>query len=63
VQGLAFVDDDHLAVAPETGGVFVYTLNTDELLGLVRSALTRGLTASECQRFNFVDCPTLDDLR
>lgn len=63
VQGLAFVDEQHLAVAPETGGVFVYTLDAEELLGLVRSALTRGLIASECQRFNFEDCPTLDDLR
>jgi DNA-binding SARP family transcriptional activator/WD40 repeat protein len=64
VQGLAFVGDQHLAVAPEAGSVLVYTLDADELLGLVRASLTRGFTSSECQRFNFDDhCPALDDLR
>lgn len=63
VQGLAFVNENHLAVAPEPGGVFVYTLDAGELLDLVRSSLTRGLTTAECQRFNFDVCPALDDLR
>lgn len=64
VQGVAFVDDDHLAVAPEDGGVSVYALDPDELLGIVRASLTRGFTTTECARFNFGDdCPTLAGMR
>jgi hypothetical protein len=64
VQGLAFVDDRHLAVAPEEGGVRVYTLDADELLEIVRASLTRGFTTTECARFDFgADCPTLADLQ
>lgn len=57
VQGLAFINDRHLAVAPEEGGVFVYTLDADELLDIVRGSLTRDFTTTECQRFDLDACP------
>jgi WD40 repeat protein len=50
VQGLAFVGDDHLAVAPEAGGVQVYTLDPDELVATARGSLVRGFTPTECAR-------------
>jgi class 3 adenylate cyclase/WD40 repeat protein len=63
-QGVAFVSNQHLAVAPATGHVFIYTLDPVELVDIARQSLHRGLTADECQRYNFGDeCPTLDELR
>jgi hypothetical protein len=60
VQGLAFVDGDHLAVSPEAGGIQVHTLlATEELVRLVRSSLTRGFTATECARYDLDPCPAL----
>lgn len=64
IQGVAFIDDNHLAVTPQTGGLYVYTLDPGELLNIVRASLTRGLTELECQQHNFADgCPTLEELR
>ena len=63
-QGVAFVDDTHLAVAPQPGGLLVFTLDRDELLATVRSSLTRGFTPDECERFAFAEpCPSLDAMR
>ena len=63
VQGLSFVNDDHLAVAPEDGNILVYTLDVDELISIARQSLSRGFTAEECEKYNFGDdCPTLDEL-
>jgi WD40 repeat protein len=64
VQGLAFVDDRHLAVGPHSGHLYIYTIDRDELIGIVRASLLRGYTELECERFNFADdCPTLEELR
>jgi DNA-binding SARP family transcriptional activator/WD40 repeat protein/energy-coupling factor transporter ATP-binding protein EcfA2 len=63
VQGLAFVGDTHLAVAPEEGGMRIYTIGTEELLRIVRGSLTRGFTATECARYDLDPCPTLSDIR
>ncbi|HZD22956.1 MAG TPA: WD40 repeat domain-containing protein, partial [Acidimicrobiia bacterium] len=64
VQGVAFIDEDHLAVAPESGGVYVYTLDSDELVRIVRESLWRGFTPLECEQYNFGDdCPSLQELR
>jgi WD40 repeat protein len=64
LQGVAFVDDQHLVVTPEEGNLLVVTIDPDELLDLVRRSLTRGFTATECARFGFGDeCPTLAELR
>ncbi len=62
--GVAFVNEHNLAVALDGGDVVVVTLDTDELVGIVRRSLTRGFTAGECERFGFGDnCPTLAELR
>jgi WD40 repeat protein len=64
VQGVAFVDDTHLAVTPEGGDLLFVTIDRDELLDLVSASLTRGFTETECERFTFGDdCPTLAELR
>ena len=60
VQGLAFVDDTHLAVGTEHGGITVYTLDPDELIDVVRRSLTRGFSAAECARYAVTeDCVAL----
>jgi DNA-binding SARP family transcriptional activator/WD40 repeat protein len=64
MQGVVFLSDTHLAVAPQTGGVLVYTLDPDELVTIVRGSLIRGFTPAECDRYGFGDeCPTLAELR
>jgi len=64
VQGIAFLNDRHLAVALRTGNVYVVTLDTDELNDIVRASLTRGFTETECARYGFGDeCPTLEEMR
>ena len=64
IQGVAFVDDHHLAVTPQEGNLLLVTIDPDELLDIVRRSLTRGFTATECTRFGFGDeCPTLAELR
>jgi WD40 repeat protein len=63
VQGLAYVDDDQLAVTPQEGGILVETLDRADLLARVRSGLTRGFTPQECERFGLDPCPTLEELR
>jgi DNA-binding SARP family transcriptional activator/WD40 repeat protein/energy-coupling factor transporter ATP-binding protein EcfA2 len=61
VQGLAFLNDTNLAVAPEEGGIRVYTIAADELLRIIRGSLTRGFTATECVRYDLDPCPTLSE--
>ena len=64
IVGVAFVDDQHLAVTPRDGDLVLVTIDQDELLEIVRRSLTRGFTATECSRFGFADeCPTLAELR
>lgn len=64
VQGVAFIDNSHLAVTPEEGNLYVVTIDTDELLEIVRESLTRGFTTTECSKFSFGDtCPSLAQLR
>jgi hypothetical protein len=61
---VAFVDDRHLAVALDGGTVQVVTMDSAELLDIVRRSLARGFTESECDRFDLGDgCPTLFELR
>ncbi len=64
VQGVAFIDNHRLAVTPQTGGFYVYTLDPDELMEIVRPSLHRAFTPAECARFSFGDeCPALEELR
>jgi WD40 repeat protein len=63
-QGVAFVDDTHLAVMPQAGDLLIMILDRAELLATVRSTLTRGFTDAECEQFGFGGaCPTLEELR
>ena len=63
-QGLAFTDETHLAVVPESGDLLIMLLDRDALLEKVRSTLTRGPTPAECDTYGFVGaCPTLEELR
>jgi len=59
VYGVAFHPDGiHLATAALDGSVRTYTLQTQELLDLARSRLTRQLTDEECQKFlHLSECP------
>jgi class 3 adenylate cyclase/WD40 repeat protein len=63
IKGVAFVDDHRVAVGLENGQLHVVTINPIQLLDLARSSLTRTFTRSECERFNFEECPTLEELR
>jgi len=61
---VAFVDDTHLAVMPQDGTLLIMILDRPELLAKVRSTLTRGFTAEECEQYGFGSgCPTLDEMR
>jgi WD40 repeat protein len=64
VQGVAFVDDAHIAVVPQGGSVYIETTDPQELLTLARRSLTRGFTETECSRYGIGQhCPTLEELR
>ena len=63
VQGLAFLDDERLAVVVRDGSLRVYTLDEQQLIDLVRGSLTRSFTEVECDRYGIDPCPTLDELR
>ncbi|MFN8620049.1 MAG: hypothetical protein U0869_04765 [Chloroflexota bacterium] len=51
VQGVAFVDDHHVLVAPDGGDLLQMTIDSAELLGPVRSAPSRGFTPTECTTY------------
>ena len=63
VQGLAFVDNERLVVAPDGGGLATFTTDPGELLRLVRSSLSRGFTETECATYGIDPCPTLEEMR
>jgi WD40 repeat protein len=63
VNGVALIDDRRLGVVLDDGNLRVLTIDTSELLGIVRRSLTRGFTEAECERFNFEQCPTLEEMR
>jgi hypothetical protein len=63
MQGVAFLTNTHLAVAPQPGGVQVLTIDPVELADVVSGSLTRGFTKAECERYGFgTNCPTLEEL-
>jgi WD40 repeat protein len=62
-QGVAFIDDRHIAVTPGDGGLLVMTIDQSELQTLVRRSLTRGFTATECATYAIDPCPTLTQMR
>jgi class 3 adenylate cyclase/WD40 repeat protein len=63
VQGLAFVSEEHLVVAPQRAPVQTVTLDLDELVKIASTSLVRGFTPFECDRFDFgPECPSFTDL-
>jgi WD40 repeat protein len=57
-KGLAFVDDQHLAIGTQQGLVAVLTLDLDELVDIARSRVSRTFTDQECQTYLQVEsCP------
>jgi WD40 repeat protein len=63
VSAVAFVTDDHLGVLLADGNLRVVTMDTAELLAIVRGSLTRAFSEAECERFNFDPCPSLEEMR
>jgi WD40 repeat protein len=63
VQGVAFVDNLHLAVTPRRGDLLIMTLDPTELANVVRASLTRTFTATECTTYAIDPCPTLAEIR
>ena len=64
VQGLAFIDERHLAVIPQRSGeLFVMTVDAAELAATVRASISRGFTATECSTYDIDPCPTLEQSR
>ncbi len=63
VQGVAFIDNLHLAVTPRRGDLLIMTLDPGELANAVRASLTRTFTGTECKTYGIDPCPTLADMR
>jgi class 3 adenylate cyclase/WD40 repeat protein/energy-coupling factor transporter ATP-binding protein EcfA2 len=63
VQGIAFIDDGHLAVTPQGGDLLIMTVDPAELLSTVRASLTRSFATAECKRYAIEPCPTLEQMR
>jgi WD40 repeat protein len=62
VTGVAFSPSDngtHLAIASADGVVRIFLINSEELLALAQSRVTRSLTAAECKEYLHVEpCPS-----
>ena len=65
VGGVAFVGDtQHLLVtALHTGELRKVSSDTEELLGIARTRVTRGFTETECTTYRIDPCPTLEEIR
>jgi WD40 repeat protein len=63
VQGVAFIDNRHLAVTPQYLGLLIMTADPAELADIVRASLTRTFTATECATYGIDPCPTLEQMR
>jgi WD40 repeat protein len=62
LTGVAFLEETHLGVLID-GDFQVLTIDTDELLAIVRGSLTDGFTQAECDRYKISPCPSLDEMR
>jgi DNA-binding SARP family transcriptional activator/WD40 repeat protein len=63
--GVDFVgDESHLLVAGlHTGELQRVTTDTEELLEIAQSRVTRGFTDTECTTYRIDPCPTLEEIR
>jgi WD40 repeat protein len=62
-KGVAFIDDQRVAVGLADGTLHSVTIDANELIREAKESLTRTLTSAECDRFRFEPCPTLEELR
>jgi DNA-binding SARP family transcriptional activator/serine/threonine protein kinase/WD40 repeat protein len=64
LRGVAFIDDQTIAVAPETSDrVLRFTLDEDVLVGRATAGLNRGFHPEECATYDIDPCPTLEEMR
>jgi WD40 repeat protein len=63
IQGIAFIDNQHLAVTPQGGDLLIMTVDPVELADTVRASLTRSFTDTECTTYGIDPCPTLAEMR
>ena len=63
VQSMYWIDDDTVAIGTEDGVWGVVSLNTDDLIGQIRSGLRRTFTAAECATYRIDPCPSLSQIR
>jgi WD40 repeat protein len=63
VQGVAFIDNLHLAVTLRRGDLLIMTLDPAELADAVRASLTRTFSAIECHTYGIDPCPTLGQMQ
>jgi DNA-binding CsgD family transcriptional regulator/WD40 repeat protein len=64
VDGVAFTGPRRVAVLlGDQGNLLLLTIDERELLSIARNSLSRGLTLAECQRYDLVPCPTLEDMQ
>ena len=58
-QDVEFLDNRRLLVRGRSGPIFVYTLDTGQLLEIARGRVTRGFSDTECQTYHVDPCPDL----
>jgi WD40 repeat protein len=65
INGVAFLDDDTILVAPQSGGPLLrFTIDSNELIDIAFDSLNRGFTEAECAAYEIEPCPTtLDEMR
>lgn len=56
-------DGIHLAAEDTGGTIQILTLDSNELVAIATSRLTRGFTQDECATYGIDPCPTLEDIR
>ena len=64
LRGVAFVDDQTIVVAPETGPQLLrFTLDPDTVVDIATDNLTRGFRPEECATYVIEPCPTLAQIK
>jgi WD40 repeat protein len=57
VGRVSFLDDEHHLLTIDNGVLLIMTIDTDELLKLARSRVTRTLSEAECTKYLHEACP------